>query len=144
MTQVKFYSENEVIESKMKFVVMMARYNDKWIMVRHRDRDTWEIPGGHIEEFEKAFGAAKRELYEETGAKDFDLHPVCTYSVIKDQGEESFGKLYYAKVYKLEELPNSEIVEIKFVDDISEDLTYPFIQPMLWEKVSNHLEKHNI
>ena len=42
--------------------------------MRHKDRSTFEIPGGHIEDGEDYISCAKRELYEETGAKEFDLH----------------------------------------------------------------------
>ena len=41
----------------------------------HKERDTWESPGGHIDEGETPLEAAERELYEETGAIDFDFKP---------------------------------------------------------------------
>jgi 8-oxo-dGTP diphosphatase len=31
------------------YSVIAARYAGKWIFVKHHDRLTWEIPGGHIE-----------------------------------------------------------------------------------------------
>ena len=142
MTEVNFYS-NDAEKDKLKFSVIMAQYDNKWIMVRHKTRDTWEIPGGHIERGEEAREAASRELYEETGAKEFQLEPVCVYSVRKNKGAESFGKLFYAKINELGEFPDSEIEEIKFVDEISGALTYPDIQPMLADKVQEYLLQKN-
>ncbi|MFR7445451.1 MAG: NUDIX domain-containing protein [Sellimonas intestinalis] len=43
--------------------------------------ETYEVPGGHREAGETIDETARRELYEETGATDFDLFPVCVYSV---------------------------------------------------------------
>lgn len=135
MIEVNFYSNDHVIEEKLKFAVIMAEYDNKWIMVQHKDRNTWEIPGGHIEENEKVIETAKRELFEETGAKDFNIEPICIYSVSRDKEEESFGKLFYAKVKELGELPESEIIKIKLVEAIAGNLTYPDIQPKLGQRV---------
>jgi 8-oxo-dGTP diphosphatase len=38
------------------------------------------------------------------------------------------------------ELPNFEIEEIKFVDELPENLTYPDIQPHLFEKVIKYIK----
>lgn len=50
----------------------------------------------HREENENILETAKRELYEETGAIDFKIKPICVYSVIgknrvNDTGEELYG-----------------------------------------------------
>ena len=62
-----------------RFVVTFARYENKWIICKHKERDTWETSGGHVEPGETTIEAAKRELYEETGAMDFEIIPVCDY-----------------------------------------------------------------
>ncbi|WP_243428196.1 NUDIX hydrolase [Clostridium rhizosphaerae] len=85
---------------RTKFAVNAVRYKDRWIFVRHKDMTTWEIPGGHREEGENIKDTAYRELFEEIGAKEFRLYPVCIYSVDRD-GEESFGQLFYAEVEEL-------------------------------------------
>lgn len=45
---------------------------------------------------------AKRELCEETGALEFDIEPICIYSVTApdnlNNGEESFGMLFFADI----------------------------------------------
>lgn len=134
MLKVNFYELNTVEDSKLKFAVIMARYKCKWIFVRHKERLTWEIPGGHREENESINFTASRELTEETGAKNYNIIPVCIYSVARDE-IESFGQLFYSDVEYLDELPNSEIGEVKLFDTIPESLTYPLIQPHLYKKI---------
>ena len=50
-----------------EYVVIFSRMGEKWLFSRHRDRQTWETQGGHIEEGETDVQTALRELYEETG-----------------------------------------------------------------------------
>ena len=46
-----------------KYAVVIARYGGRLLWCRHRDRQTWEIPGGHIEPGESAMEAAAREHF---------------------------------------------------------------------------------
>src|SRR5450759_6005185 len=73
-----------VPDSKLTYSVISAKFDEKWIFVRHNKRLTWEIAGGHIEEGESSFKAAGRELMEETGAIKFNLVCIATYSVTID------------------------------------------------------------
>lgn len=52
----------------LQYVVMICHYQGKWVFCQHHTRQTLELPGGHREEGEDNLTAAKRELYEETGA----------------------------------------------------------------------------
>ena len=79
MTEVKFY-EN-IADELLKFAVIFAKTQNKYVFCKHRDRDSWEVPGGHRENGENIMETAKRELYEETGALKFDIEPICIYSV---------------------------------------------------------------
>ena len=132
---VRFY--DEVQENLPKFAVIIARSGGKWVFCRHRERETFEVPGGHREEGEQAEGAARRELYEETGAVKFSLTPVCFYSVTmpdKFDGTETFGALFYAEIEEFESELHSEIERIYLLDELPESWTYPLIQPKLIEE----------
>jgi len=140
MAEVIFYDPLFTPDIRLTYSVIAAKYGDKWIYVRHHRRNTWEIPGGHIEENETSDDAAKRELMEETGAADFKIECVATYSVLKD-GKRGFGRLYLADISKLGPVPDiSEIAEIKILDSLPENLTHPDIQPHLFKKVITFLK----
>ena len=78
--------------------------------MRPRHHCTWELPGGHREPGEDIDAAARRELYEETGAELFTLSRICVYSVTEG-GRTDYGMLYFAEIDMLGELPESEIAE---------------------------------
>ncbi len=98
--QVRFYET--VTDEKLRFAVIIARSGPNLIFCRHRDRDTYEMPGGHREPGESIEACARRELEEETGALTYTLTPLCVYSVTGKNrvstGEETFGMLYVADV----------------------------------------------
>lgn len=137
--KVTFYDIGSIKDEKITFVVMVSRYQGKWILVRHQERVTLEVPGGHREPLENLEEAARRELFEETGAIEFELFPVGIYSVSTEE-KLSYGKLYFAEVKTIGQLPESEITEIYFERDFpKENLTYPLIQPLLYKKVIEYL-----
>ena len=132
--EVKFY--NEVDDDLLRFAVIIAKYNGKLVFCKHKERDTYEIPGGHREKEETIEETARRELFEETGATGFVLKPICIYSVIgknrvNESGKETFGMLFFAEIETFEHELHSEIESIKLFDEIPDKLTYPDIQPIL-------------
>ena len=145
MTKVQFYDRVE--DEKLRFAVIITRTDGHWVFCRHRKRTTLEIPGGHREPGEDVLTTAKRELYEETGALDFSIEPVCVYSVTAPwnfDGQEVFGMLYYADVKTFEEELHSEIERIVIRDEMPEAWTYPDIQPFLMQEVMRRrTEKEN-
>ena len=134
MLEVKFY--DQVDDSVLKFAVIIAKTNGQWVFCKHRERDTYEIPGGHREPGEDILTTARRELREETGAVDFTIRPICAYSVRTVQEckiEESYGMLYMADIFSFEEI-HSEIEKILITDQVIDNWTYPLIQPPLIEE----------
>lgn len=143
MIKISFY---DIVEDHLlKFAVIVSKYRNQWVFCKHRERSTYEWPGGHREAGEDITTAARRELYEETGALDYTLVPVCVYSVQniekRKKSEESYGMLFYSEISELGELPSGfEIGSIEFFDKIPDSLTYPEIQPLLMAKVMNYLD----
>lgn len=90
MLEVKFY--DSIDDSLLKFAVIISQSNGKWVFCKHKERDTFEVPGGHREAGENILETAKRELQEETGAIKFDIKPVCVYSVIGKTRVNDTGK----------------------------------------------------
>lgn len=134
MVEVKFYDSVE--DSLLKFAVIIAKSDGKWVFCKHRQRDTYEVPGGHREANETITETAKRELQEETGAVYFEIKPICVYSVKgktrvnENIDDETFGMLFVADITSFENI-NSEIEKIIIVDELVDNWTYPLIQPKL-------------
>lgn len=135
ITNVNFYES--VTDELLKFAVIIAKTNGKWVFCKHKLRDTYEVAGGHREPNEHIDQTAKRELYEETGATEFTIKPICVYSVVRSDGEtttETFGMLYFADITVFEKELHSEIEKIIISDELPEKWTYPDIQPKLIEE----------
>ena len=147
MVKVRFYDDVE--DSLLKFAVIITRHVDKWVFCKQRKRETYEVPGGHREPGEVIEETARRELYEETGALDYDLVPICVYSVAAVdekgmEGEETFGMLYVAEVRTFEEELHSEIEKIVLMEDLPQDWTYPDIQPYLIREAQRRVRRTSL
>lgn len=122
----------------LKYVVVFSRYQGQWLLSRHRQRTTWETQGGHIEEGETPMAAARRELYEESGAEESTLRYVCDYWC-GDRTSSGVGAVFLADITRLGPLPESEMAEVRTFDALPDNLTYPDITPYLYETVIKHL-----
>ncbi|RPJ56470.1 MAG: NUDIX domain-containing protein [Dehalococcoidia bacterium] len=141
MTEVKFYAPLYEPDRELTYSVISARFERRWIFVRHQDRTTWEIAGGHIEKGETSSEAAVRELMEETGALQFNIECIATYSVNKD-GTTGWGRLYLAYVNEIGPLPDiSEIGEVIFDVNFPEKNTHPDIQPYLFRRTIDYMNE---
>lgn len=138
MTEVRFYDDPP--DERLRFAVILAVHNGKWVFCRHKARQTYELPGGRRETGETVCAAARRELWEETGALEYTLAPVCAYGVtgrsrVNPAGGETLGMLFYAEIRSLGALPpHSEMACVALLDrppTLREAWTYPDIQPLL-------------
>ena len=113
-----------------KYVVVASRYEGKILLSRHKDRSTWETQGGHVEQGETPLDAARRELYEESGASEFELVPLCDYRAWDEvTGRGANGVVFAADIHKLVDIPESEMAEVRSFDVLPQNLTYPAITP---------------
>lgn len=138
MAKVIFH--NQVVDELLQFAVILAKTEGKWVFCKHKERDTYEVPGGRREAGETILETAKRELREETGAIDFTLKPVGVYSVKgktrynQNEEDEKFGMLFVADIFSFENELHNEIEKILICDQLVENWTYPDIQPRLLEE----------
>ena len=124
---------NDIENKGLTRVVCVARYKDKFIYCKHKERDTFELPGGHIEEGESWEDALRREMYEETGAIELDHKPVCLYKI------STYGILCYAEVKKIDKLPATEIEKIELFDNEPENLTYKETHSLFFKTVKESI-----
>ena len=115
-----------------QYTVIFARYDNKWLYCRQKGSQDFETPGGRIDEGETPLVAAKRELYEETGAVDYEITAVCDYSVDRN-GQSSNGQIFVAYIHAFDALPDHEMAEIAFFDTFPEKMRFPQILPVLYE-----------
>ena len=137
---IELYFSNHASDDLLSFAVVVARSDGKWVLCKHKGRNTYECPGGHREKGENIEETARRELYEETGALQYDLMPICGYSIkgfdgIIQYDKVMYGMLYYAQIHVFGDLPNLEIESVSQFEKLPIDWTYPEIQPRLFEKV---------
>ena len=119
-----------------QYVVVLSSYDGKILLSRHRERDTWETQGGHIEPGETPMQAARRELFEESGAVRFDIRPLCDYWAGKAYPHDgASGVVFAAEIGELGPLPQSEMAEVRLFDALPQNLTYPVITPVLFARL---------
>jgi len=111
---------------KIDYVWMVVKYNEKFVLCYHRKSKKWDYVGGHVEKNESPLAAAKRELFEETGAVDFDIVPICDFQhFLKDGTFHNHGRTYFVNVRKFIDLPSdSEMDKIGFFDEVPDDFRY--------------------
>ena len=120
----KIYVPETIPIKKLGYIGIVAIKDNQWVIVRLEGTDTWEFPGGEIDEGETTLEAAERELFE---------------------GRLTFGNLYFANIQKIGPLPNFEIEEVRFVKDFPiENTRHPKVIPELFEFAKNKIHKNGL
>lgn len=123
------YKLNEL--ATYKYVVILSKHKGQWVFCKHKKRNTLENAGGHIEAGETPMDAAKRELYEETGAISFDITPIFDYHA-DDESSSASGMVFFAQIHEFGDLPESEMEEIYLLNQIPTNFTYKEISNELF------------
>jgi len=115
----------------LRFTFIAIRHPRGFLLVRHRARQTWELPGGHIEDGESSRDCAVRELFEETGQRVEPLEFKAVLSLLDTgRGISFFSMLYSGQVTSLAPFDGNDEIErttlwdgktdIGYVDDIDQ------------------------
>ncbi|MFO7852690.1 MAG: NUDIX domain-containing protein [Bacteroidota bacterium] len=140
MLEIQFHPPAYYPECGFKYVVIGARYKDKWVFIKHKQRHSYEIPAGRINSEEDTDMAAGRELREETGAIRYKIECISTYTILENNKQRA-GKLYYAEIESMgQEHDDHEIEKVVFSDVLPTVHSFPYVQTVLFD----YLEKYRI
>lgn len=119
-------------EKSISFVIIVANYNnsDEWVFVQKNDNNTWELPAGHKKKGESSLEAAQRELFEETGAKEYTMEVLSDYTLVINN-EQGVGRIFLAIISKLGPLPSFEIKKRIIAENMPLPHTYPLLQEQM-------------
>lgn len=116
--------ENNSFPLESRHVLVICRYNGKWVLTRHNERGL-EFPGGKVEAGESLQEAAKREVYEETGAHLKELEWFAEYVVYS---EKPFCKTVFAgAVERVDKIPLLETEGIVLREELELDGKFSFL-----------------
>ncbi|KMY55125.1 7,8-dihydro-8-oxoguanine-triphosphatase [Bacillus sp. FJAT-27231] len=92
--------QREAFSLSARHVIVFCRFEEKWLLTLHPKRGL-EFPGGKVEDGETIEEAARREVFEETGALVEELKFVGEYFVRRSKNP--FVKaVFFAKIGKIE------------------------------------------
>ena len=141
MAEIKFFDKGYLSPGPITYVVIGARYRDKWVFVKNRKRAAYEMPAGHVEKGESPEEAAGRELSEESGALKFVYNCINTYSVSDDSGNTLWGRLYMAEVSELGNIIDTDEIEgLELLDSIPDNTSFPLVLTALFGKLTDSIK----
>lgn len=92
---VKLSFNKNTFKKDAQHVFILCQYNNKWLLTQHKQRGR-EFPGGKREPGETLEEAARREVFEETGATITSLKFIGEYEVTDQQ--TSFVKAIFLAI----------------------------------------------
>lgn len=116
--------EQDCFSLESRHVLVICRYSGKWVLTRHNERGL-EFPGGKVEADESLQGAAKREVYEETGAHVKELEWFAEYVV---HSANPFCKtVFIGSVEKVDKIPLLETKGVILMKELKLDDEFSFL-----------------
>ncbi len=98
--QVELSFSSNSFQEKAKHVLVICQHGDEWLLTNHKKRGL-EFPGGKSESGESLEEAARREVFEETGARLAELTFLAEYKI--SEPNRSFVKIvFWGKVKRIE------------------------------------------
>ncbi len=126
-----WHALGSVEDRRITFAVHLAETGGLPVFVRHRDRSTWELPGGRREPGERIEETGSRELREECGAVDPESRPIGLYSVLL-AGRRTWGLLLHSRFEQMRgPARHLEIAEARALLRLDLPLSYPEIQGLI-------------
>ena len=103
------------------------------------------ISGRSYRAGETPLQAAKRELFEESGAAAFEIEPLCDYWAGSEDGKSgACGVVFTAEIQKLGPLPESEMAETRLFESLPEQMTYPAITAAIMAYWGKNIQPHGL
>ncbi|PKH08678.1 RNA deprotection pyrophosphohydrolase [Planomicrobium sp. MB-3u-38] len=116
--------EKDAFQVESRHVLIIAKFKGKWLLTEHKERGL-EFPGGKAEAGESLAEAAKREVYEETGAVIDELEWFAEYLV---HSEPPFSKtVFTGTVAAVDEIDLMETNGAVLVDSLDLDSDFSFL-----------------
>ncbi|TBL67473.1 NUDIX domain-containing protein [Paenibacillus thalictri] len=118
-------SEDDLKSTKLDYplthALVVAKYENKYLLIYNRWRQEWEVPGGIIDEGESCRECAIRELFEETNQRPANIYFNGLMKFNLHNGRTEYGALYSVSIEKIGKFTsNDEALEIAFWNGIDE------------------------
>lgn len=140
IAKIVFYSNFEHEKAKYTITVSKSK-NNNYILVKHKERSYFEIPGGKCES-QNYLLEARRELEEETGTKKYDIEYNMSYA-IDVQGQFNYTHIYSAKLYDFQVNEKFEMEKVEEFKEIPVRLNYEMHKYVLWVYETKILNKED-
>nr|WP_269808200.1 NUDIX domain-containing protein [Bacillus pretiosus] len=117
----------------IKCACLVKKENNKLLLVRVRDNKHWYLPGGKIEQDEKASETLKRELLEELNIKLIPESIQYLYTVTGPAYKEEavVDLVCFSADWEGEIQPKAEISEVSWIEYNNKDLLAPAVLELI-------------